>query len=151
MALVWHEKASRTASQTSSHLTLKICVLSWQYFLKCGLTFGHVSGSAYLSGFVNFCGSSGSRSYALLKVILSNPLCKDGNSTIDPLIWLKECSFLIISPLFLVSKKCASHFLSEKANRNKQLKKSNTWISNLYLIIQSFYGYHWKSGITTFT
>jgi len=40
----------------------------------------------------------------------------------------------IISPLILIRKKCASHFRRETANENIQFKKTETWISNSYLI-----------------
>ena len=66
---------------------------------------------------------------------------------ITSLFRLEKCLILWISPLFLVSKKCASHFCRETANEKKQSKESKTWISNSHLIRQSFYGYRCKSGM----
>ena len=54
---------------------------------------------------------------------------------------------LRISPLLLISKKCAINFHWETANENKQFNETKTLIYNSYLIRQSFKGYRCKSGI----
>ena len=64
--------------------------------------------------------------------------------------WLEKCLFLWISQLFLISKKCASHFCREIANDNKQFKERKTRISNSYLIRLRFQVYCSKSGTVIF-
>ena len=44
----------------------------------------------------------------------------------------------------------AIHFRRETANENKQYLETKTWISNSYLIRQSFQGYCLKSDIAIF-
>ena len=68
----------------------------------------------------------------------------------DPFLTRKVFWFLIISPLLLISKKCASFFCRETVNENKHLKETKTWISNSYFIRQSFWGCRCKSTLTIF-
>ena len=49
-------------------------------------------------------------------------------------------SSLIISPLLLISKKCARHLYKETANENKQFKETKIMISNSFFIRKSFHG-----------
>ena len=66
------------------------------------------------------------------------------------LFWLEKCLFLKVSSLLLIDKKFASQFRRETAIENEQFKETKTWISNSYLIRQSFYGYSCKTGIAIF-
>ena len=47
----------------------------------------------------------------------------------------------IISPIFLLSNKCAIHFCREATKQNKQVWKPKTWLSYSYLARQRFQGY----------
>ena len=66
------------------------------------------------------------------------------------LFWLEKCLFLKVSSLLLIDKKFASQFRRETAIENEQFKETKTWISNSYLIRQSFKGYCCKTGIAIF-
>ena len=50
----------------------------------------------------------------------------------------RKCLSLMISQLFRISKKCASHFCRETANENKLLNERKNMASDFYLIRLSF-------------
>ena len=54
---------------------------------------------------------------------------------------IKKLVNRIISPIFLLSNKCAIHFCREATKQNKQVWKPKTWISYSYLTRQRFQGY----------
>ena len=76
--------------------------------------------------------------------------CPIFNGTLETSIQSKKCLFLRVSPLIFINKKCASHFRRKTANENKTFKKTETWISNSYLIRQRFKGCCCKSGSVMF-
>ena len=75
--------------------------------------------------------------------------CLINNGTLETLIWSKMWKipsfFYIENYLFLINKKCASHFLRETSIKINSFKKQKHW--NSFRIRQSCQGYRCKSGI----
>ena len=84
-----------------------------------------------------------------MSVSVSDPPYKDGNAqfatvtlkpysekNVEAIVVFLTPKFLvlIVSPLLLKSKKCASHFCRKTANENEQFYVTKTWIFNSYMI-----------------
>jgi len=113
---------------------------------------GTLGGTPILNKYICM-GISNMASLETVSEISSDPPCNDAKTRFT-MVLLNPWNFnliknmentvvlftqkVFISPSLLISKKCASNFRRETANKNKQFKETKTLIFKLYLIRQSF-------------